>query len=74
MGQGEIPSQPVLPFHGPAMYRGGTIASADDGTNGDNRDIDEEVFAIACMPGIGKRFEVRPDGANIDQLGHERHP
>ena len=31
----------------------------------------KRCFAIACMPGIGERFEVRSNGLNIDQLGHK---
>jgi hypothetical protein len=41
------------------MDGGGSIAAADDGTNGDDNDIDQEMFAIASVPGVVERFEVR---------------
>ena len=34
------------------MNGGGTIAPAQDGGNGDDRDIRQEVLAIACVPGV----------------------
>ena len=52
----------------------GTITPAEDATDRDHGDIDEEMFAIACVPGVGERFEVTADGANINELRHERHP
>ena len=59
---------------GPAMDGGGAIAAADDAADGDDGDIGQEVLTIACVPRIGERFEVRADGADVDELGHERHP
>ena len=59
---------------GPAMDGGGAIAPADDAADGDDGDIDQEVLAIARVPRVGERFEVRADGADVDELGHGRHP
>jgi hypothetical protein len=44
------------------------LTATDDAANGDHGDIDEEMFAITSMPGIGERFEVRADGADINNL------
>ena len=35
---------------------------------------DEEMFAIACVPGVGERLEVTADGTDINELCHKRHP
>ena len=43
---------------GPAMDGGGPVASADDAADGDDRDIDQEVLAIARVPGIAERFKI----------------
>src|SRR3954451_15771452 len=59
---------------GPAMDGGGSIASAEDAADGDDDDIDQEVLAIARVPRIGERFEVGAEGADINELGHGRHP
>ena len=55
---------------GPAMDGGGSIAAADDGADGDDGDIDQEMFAIASVARVVERFEVRSDRADIDELGH----
>jgi hypothetical protein len=55
---------------GPAMDGGGPIAAADDGADGDDGDIDEQVFAIARVAGVVERFEVRGERADVDELGH----
>ena len=62
------------PMLGPAMDGGGAVAPADDAADGDDDDIDQEVLAIARVPGVGERFEVGADGADVDELGHGRHP
>ena len=54
IGQGEVLSQPGCPMLGPAVDSGRTIASANDATDSDDRDIDQEVFAIACVPGVAE--------------------
>ena len=74
VGQGEMLGQPGLAVLGPAMDGGGSVAPADDAADGDDGDIDQQVLAIARVPGVGERFEVRADGADIDELGHGRHP
>ena len=51
-----------------------TITPAEDATDRDDGDIDEKMFAIACVPGVGERFEVTADGTDINELGHVRHP
>src|SRR5450432_1816235 len=56
------------------MHGGGAVAAAQDGTDGDDHDIDKEVFAITRVPGIGEGLEVRRDGADVDELGHDRDP
>jgi hypothetical protein len=43
-----------LAFHCPTMDGSGAVAAAQDGTDGDDRDIDQKMFAIACVSGIGK--------------------
>src|SRR5271163_3035223 len=52
------------------MDGGGSIAAADDGADSDDDDIDEEMFAIARVPRIVKRFEVGGDKSHINKLGH----
>src|SRR3954463_1774280 len=59
---------------GPAMDGGGPIAAADDGADGDDGDIDQEVSAITRVAGVVERFEVGGDGADIDELGHRETP
>ena len=54
------------------MYGGGTVAATQDGGHGDDRDVREEMLAIACVPGIRKRFKVGRDRADIDEFGHMR--
>lgn len=39
----------------------------------DAGDVHHEVLAVPRVPGIGERFEVRGDGADIDELGRGRH-
>lgn len=56
---------------GPAMNGGGPIAAAEDATHGDDDDVAEEMFAIACVARVGERLEVTTDGADIDELCHE---
>ena len=74
VGQGEVLGQPGGPMPGPAMDGGGPIGSAEDAADGDDGDIDQEVLAIARVPRIGERFEVRADGADVSELGHGGHP
>ena len=74
IGQGKKLGQPVLPRYSPPMHRGGAIASAQDSTDSEEGNIKEKVSAIACVSGIGKRLEVRRNGANVNELGHERYP
>src|SRR5437868_4246672 len=64
--------EPRLAFFRPAVHGRRAIATAQDATDRDDNDIDEEVFAIARMPGIGQRLEVASNRADIDKLGHER--
>jgi len=52
VGQGEVLGQPGGPMLGPAMDGGRSIASAEDAADGDDRDIDQEVLAIARVAGI----------------------
>ncbi len=59
--------QPISAINGPAMNGGGSVAIAEDAANGDDDDIAQEVFAIARVPGIGKRLKVRADGFDIDR-------
>src|SRR6516165_7674535 len=72
--QGQMLSKPVFAFFCPAMHGRRAIATAQDAADRDDDDIDEEVFAVACVPGIGKRLEVGSNRANIDELGHESYP
>ena len=74
VGQGEVLGQPGRPMLGPAMDGGGAVAAAEDAADGDDDDIDQEVLAIARVPGVGERFEVGADGADVDELGHGSHP
>lgn len=74
VGQGEVLGQPGCPMLGPAMDGGGSIAPAEDAADGDDDDIDQEVLAIARVPRIRERFEVGAEGADVDELGHGRHP
>ena len=66
--------QPVRLKCGPAMNRCRTITPAEDAADRDDGDIDEEMFAIACVPGVGEGLKVTADGTDINELGHERHP
>src|SRR3954452_5947922 len=59
---------------GPAVDGGRPIAPADDAADGDDGDIAQEMLAIALVPRVGERFEVGADGADVDELGHGRHP
>ena len=72
--QNEMLRQPTLLKCGPAMNCRRPVTPADDAAHGDDRDVDEEMFAIACVPGVGERFEVTADGTDINELRHERHP
>ena len=74
VGQGEELVQPDPPVLGPAMDGRRAIAAADHAADGDDDDIDQQMFAIARVPGVGERLEVGADGADIDELGHGRHP
>ena len=74
IGQRQVVGQPFVPLLGPAVHGRRTIAAAHNGTHGEHRDIDEVVFAVAGVSGIGERFEIRPNGANVDELRHERNP
>ena len=74
VGQVEMLGQPGCPMLGPAMDGGRAVAAADDAAGGDDGDIDQQVFAIPHAPRVGERFEVRADGADVDELGHERRP
>jgi len=51
-----------------------TITPTEDAADRNNRDIDEQMLAIARVSGIGEGFEITPDGTNIDELRHQRHP
>src|SRR5438270_6462086 len=62
--------QPGCPMPGPAMDGGGPVAAADDAADGDDGDIDHQVPAIAHVARVAERFEVRADGADVDELGH----
>ena len=74
VGQREELPQPIRLQCGPAMNGRGTITAAEDATDRDHGDIDEEMFAIAAVPGVRERFEVTADRADINELRHERHP
>ena len=74
VGQGEMLTQPVRLKRSPAMNGRRTITPAEDAADRDHGDIDEEMFAIACVPGVGQGFEVTADGTDINELHHERHP
>jgi len=74
VGQGEVLGQPRRPMLGPAMDGGGPVASAGDAADRDDDDIGQEVLAIARVPRIGERFEVRADGADVNEPGHGNHP
>src|SRR5450755_1509912 len=52
------------------MNRGRPIAIAQNATDGDDDDVTEEVFAIACVTRIGERLKVRTDRFDIDELRH----
>ena len=69
-----LQGQPRLAVLGPAMDGGGAVAAAEDAADGDDGDIDQQVLAIASVPRVGERFEVGADAADIDELGHGRHP
>src|SRR4051795_7427683 len=56
------------------MDGGGSIAAADDGADGDDGDIDQEVSAITRVAGVIERVKVGGDGADIDELGHWERP
>src|SRR3954447_26877580 len=56
------------------MDGGGAVAAADDAADGDDGDIDQQMFAVTDVPRVGERFEVRSDGADVDELGHEGLP
>src|SRR3954453_1413953 len=56
------------------MDGGGAVAAAEDATDGDDGDIDQQVFAVTDVPRVGERFEVRSDGADVNELGHGSHP
>src|SRR3954452_2155599 len=56
------------------MDSGGAVATADDAADGDDGDIDHQVPAIARVARVVERFEVGADGADVDELGHGRHP
>src|SRR3978361_1716323 len=61
-------------MRGPAMDGGRPIAPADDAADGDDGDIDQEVPEIARVARVVERFEVGAEGADVDDLSHERHP
>src|SRR5450755_3186991 len=52
------------------MNRGRPIAIAQNATDGDDDDVTEEVFAIACMTRIGQRLKVRTNRFDINELRH----
>src|SRR4051794_27838472 len=54
VGQQEILSQPIHLKCGPAMNGRRTLTAAEDAANRNHGDIDEEMFAIACVSGVGK--------------------
>src|SRR3954453_18159905 len=56
------------------MDGGGAVAAAEDATDGDDGDIDQQMFAVTDVPRVGERFEVRSDGADVNELGHEGLP
>src|SRR4051812_14727144 len=56
------------------MEGGGPIAPADDATDREDGDVDQEVFAIARVPGVAERFEGGLDRADVDELRHGGHP
>ena len=56
------------------MNGGRAITPAEDTADRDHRDIDEPMLAIACVSGIGEGFKITPDGTDINELRHERHP
>ena len=74
LGKARCWASQECPMLGPAMDGGGAIAPAEDAADGDDGDIDQEVLAIARVPRVGERFEVGADGADVDELGHGRHP
>jgi len=57
VGQGEEGVQPILAIDSPAMNGGRSIAVAENAANGDDDNVAQEVFAIACVPRIGKGTE-----------------
>jgi len=56
------------------MNGGRTIATAQNAADSDDRDINQEMFAIACVAWIGEGLEITTNGTDIDDLGHEIHP
>src|SRR6188472_4159126 len=69
-----MPTQPVHLKCRPAMNGRRTITPAENAADRDHGNIDEKMFAIECVPGVGKRFKVTADGTDINELLHKRHP
>jgi hypothetical protein len=68
MRQGEVLGQPGRPMLGPSVDGGGSVAASEDSADGDDGEIGEPVFAIARVAGVGERFEVGADGADVTRL------
>ena len=67
--------QPIQAIGGPAMDGRRTIAATHHAAHGDHHDIDQQMFAIPGMPGVGERLEVGTDGFDVHPFGcHATHP
>src|SRR5262249_18522300 len=74
-GQGEELLEPVAPLGSPAVNGRWTVATTDQGTDGDDHDVHKQVLAVAEVSGVGKGLEVRTDRLDIHPFGdHARYP
>ena len=56
--RGGLPARAVPTATGPAMNSGGAVAATDDAADGDDGNVDQQMFAIPRRPRVGQRFKV----------------
>ncbi len=68
--QGQAIFQSLFMKGGPAMNRGAPVKAADDPAHRNDDNIDQQMFAIASMPGIFRRLKISADRTDIDEFRH----
>ena len=75
MWQREELLQPIDAIGGPAMDGRRAVTPAQNATHRDDDDVHEQMFTIARMSWVGKRFKIGADRFNIYPLRcHEEEP